>query len=221
MRRVVRLPRRNDGPPVGGPLDDVEQYYSGTVARHGPTALGVDWPNTPSQYLRFIQLLRICDFSVPLSLNDFGCGYGALLAFLAERHPEAEVHYHGIDISHAMVEAGRSLWGDCPGVDFSVGSQCRLMSDYSLASGVFNVRLGWPVDEWEAYVASILRELHSHSRKGFAVNFMLPLDGRPMEEGLYRTMPDPWLDLCEGELGCTAELVGNYGLREFTLLARP
>ena len=205
---------------MGGPQEKVEQYYSGMLARHGPTARGVDWSNAPSQYLRFVQLLKLCDFSTAFSLNDFGCGYGALLAYLGERHPGAEVEYHGIDVSAAMVDAARSLWADRRGVDFTVGSGCHVTSDYSLASGVFNVRLGWPVAEWEAYVASILRDLRSHSRLGFAVNFMLPFDDLREEEGLYRTRPEPWLDLCASELGCSTELVGQYGLREFTLLAR-
>ena len=53
------------------------------MARTGCDALGVDWPNQGSQYLRFVQLLKICDFGQPISLNDFGCGYGALLEYLA------------------------------------------------------------------------------------------------------------------------------------------
>ena len=40
----------------------VRDYYSGTIERHGPTPLGVDWPNAASQYLRFVQLLKVCDF---------------------------------------------------------------------------------------------------------------------------------------------------------------
>jgi hypothetical protein len=67
----------------------VREYYSGTIERHGPHR-AVDWPNAVSQYLRFVQLLKVCDFKRPFSLNDFGCGYGAPLEFLAIRHAEAE-----------------------------------------------------------------------------------------------------------------------------------
>ena len=119
-----------------------------------------------------------------------------------------------------MIAAAQSLWRDKTDAGFTVGSRCRRAADYSLASGVFNVRLGWPVAEWEAYVASILGDLRDNSTRGFAVNFMLPLESGPSEEGLYRTLPDPWIDFCTGKLGCTAELLTDYGLREFTLLAR-
>src|SRR5438309_8611454 len=113
----------------------VRSYYSGTLQRHGPTPRGVDWPNTVSQYLRFVQLLKLCDFEKPFSLNDFGCGYGALLAFLALRHGGAAIDYRGVDISPAMVAAARQCWSDRKGAKFAPGSRCGRVADYSLASG--------------------------------------------------------------------------------------
>jgi SAM-dependent methyltransferase len=198
----------------------VRDYYSSTIERHGPTPLGVDWPNAASQYLRFVQLLKVCDFIKPFSLNDFGCGYGALLEYLAMRHPEAEVTYHGTDISASMIAAARQRWVDKSSATFALGSQCGKMTDYSLASGVFNVRLGHPVADWEAYIESVLRDLRACSRIGFAVNFMLPHDDKPAEDELYRSRPRRWVVFCRKELGCSVRVLKDYGLREFTLLIR-
>jgi SAM-dependent methyltransferase len=197
----------------------VRTYYSAKLERHGPTPLGVDWPNAISQHLRFVQLLKLCDFTVPFSLNDFGCGYGALLEFLAMRHGGAAIDYRGIDLSPAMVAAARKCWSDRQDAKFAVGSRCGRPADYSLASGIFNVRLGHPVAEWESYVEQILSDLHQSSRIGVAVNFMRPHDTLPTEDGLYRAEPPRWIDFCE-RLGGKIELVGDYGLREFTLLIR-
>jgi len=205
---------------MSGALEKVRDYYSGTLARHGPTPLGVDWPSAASQYLRFVQLLKICDFAKPFTLNDLGCGYGALLGYFELRHPGASIAYHGVDVSPQMVEAGRSLWlRRKPATEFSVGSECRTPADYSVASGIFNVRLGCPTGEWEAYVGSVLRGLRENSKVGFSVNFMLPARAAS-EESLYGTLPERWIDFCERELACTTEQVAAYGLREFTLLAR-
>lgn len=195
-------------------------YYSGTVERHGPTPLGVDWPNAASQYLRFVQLLKICDFERPFILNDFGCGYGALLEFLAMRHAGVEIAYRGIDISAAMIDAARKRWRDRRNAEFVVGSQCGCMADYSLSSGTFNVRLGHPPADWERYVQAILSDLNASSRIGFAVNFMLPHDNRATEEELYRSRPGRWVTFCRRELGCSVRVLKHYGLREFTLLIR-
>jgi SAM-dependent methyltransferase len=196
----------------------VRDYYSGTLQRHGPTPLGVDWPNVVSQYLRFVQLLKLCRFGRPFSLNDFGCGYGALLEFLAMRHADAAVTYRGIDISPAMVAAARTRWAGNTLAEFTVGSQCAAVADYSLASGTLNVKLGHAVAEWEAYVEAILTDLAANSRIGFAVNFMLPRNEATAEPGLYRTTPERWTPFCE-RFG-RAELITGYGLREFTLVVR-
>ncbi len=40
-------------------------------------------------------------------------------------------------------------------------------------------------------------------------------------EGRYRTDPSRWTLFCQQTLGCAVELVDGYGMREFTLLARP
>jgi SAM-dependent methyltransferase len=196
----------------------VREYYSGTLQRHGTTPLGVDWPNVVSQYLRFVQLLKLCRFGQPFSLNDFGCGYGALLEFLAMRHADAAVTYRGIDISPAMVVAARARWAGNARAMFAEGSRCGALADYSLASGTLNVRLGHPVAEWETYLEAILVDLDASSRIGFAVNFMLPRDDAPAEAGLYRTAPERWTQFC-GRFG-RVELITGYGLREFTLLVR-
>jgi SAM-dependent methyltransferase len=198
----------------------VRNYYSAKVARHGPTPLGVDWPNAISQQLRFVQLLKLCDFSAPFSLSDFGCGYGALLEFLDVRHRGAPIAYHGIDISSSMVDTARGCWSKNPHATFVVGARCTRETDYALASGVFNVRLGHPVAVWESYVAEILADLNGSSRIGFAVNFMLPHDERPTEDELYRTAPERWIEFCRQQLGRNVETVRDYGLREFTLLVR-
>lgn len=199
----------------------VRAYYSNAIERYGPTALGVDWQNVASQQLRFLQLLKLCSFDTAFSLNDFGCGYGALLAYLGEWHRGSRIDYHGIDLSPAMVATARKLWAKKrPRAAFVVGSRCGQVADYSLASGVFNVRLGEPVKAWEAYVEAILADLRSNSRIGFAVNFMLPLDDAPTEEELYRTPMRRWVTFGRKELRCTVKPITGYGLREFTLLVR-
>lgn len=198
----------------------VRSYYSGKIERHGSTPLGVDWPNTVSQHLRFVQLLKLCDFTKPFSLTDFGCGYGALLEFLALRHADCPVTYRGIDLSPSMVAAAQRRWSSRPDVTFAVGSRCPQMADYVLASGIFNVRLGQPVPEWKRYVETILADMQRKSRIGFAANFMLPHDKGRTEQALYRTRPQPWIGFCRKQLGCEVELLTDYGLREFTLLVR-
>src|SRR5438874_9086359 len=91
----------------GRVYSDVEAYYGARVAKHGATPLGVDWSCWATQNLRFVQLLKLCDFSQAFALNDIGCGYGALAAYLAMRHATVVIDYLGVDLSQAMIRRAR------------------------------------------------------------------------------------------------------------------
>lgn len=199
----------------------IEAYYEDKVARHGAIPLGVDWTCAPTQELRFVQLLKLCDFSRPVSLNDVGCGYGALTGFIARRYPQAEIDYLGVDLSRAMIGRARRRHRGMAGRRFVVGSDIPRIADYGVASGVMNVMLDHPRPLWEEFVADTLRGMHASSRLGFAVNFKAEKPGGVETAGLYRTAPAPWIAFCRQILGCTADVVDGYGMREFTLLVRP
>jgi SAM-dependent methyltransferase len=214
-----------DGDSFGHLYSDVEAYYGARVAKHGATPRGVDWSCQATQSLRFVQLLKICDFSTPFALNDLGCGYGALCAFLAMRHSNFEVDYLGIDLSSAMISRARRRFSR-PDRRFRVGKAASRIADYSVASGIMNVNVGYPRAVWEGFLAEMLRNMRDTSRRGFSVNFISDSDAAdPSTDSsvpsLYRTSPAPWIRFCERDLGCSVETIDNYGMKEFTLLARP
>ena len=206
-------------------LDDVyrqiAQYYTQKVRRYGPTPLGVDWSCVPTQALRFRKLLALCNFDAPFSLNDIGCGYGALLDYLALYHPQSSIDYLGIDLSSAMVRHAEKRWaGDL--IQFHYGGESPRPADYSIASGIFNVMLDQPIPIWERHIETTLIHLRATSSKGFAVNFVHQPDaGVRAKAGLYCADPMQWIDFCEKSLGSEVHLIDDYGMSEFTLLIRP
>jgi SAM-dependent methyltransferase len=211
--------------PSPADLDDayrqVAQYYTRKLRRFGINPLGVDWSCAPTQALRFRKLLRLCDFDRPFSLNDLGCGYGALLDYLALFHPQTHVDYLGIDVSRAMVLAAERRWrGNL--ACFHCGRESPRSADYSIASGIFNVMLDQPKPLWEELVEGTLFRLREASRKGFAVNFVhLPKNGEMARSGLYCADPTRWIEFCETRLDSEVFLIDTYGMSEFTLLVTP
>lgn len=202
-------------------LRRVEAYYSRKVTQYGPSPAGVDWASHAEQELRFDQLLKVCDFSDPFSLNDLGCGYGALLAHLGRHHPGTAVDYLGIDVSAAMIWHAQRCLGCSESQRFVVGHRIPRVADYTVVSGIFNVRLSEPTDAWRRLIRSILPQISTHSRKGFAINFMCRSVRRPRtSQGLYLTRPENWTDYCEHTFGVSVQVLCGYGLPEFTLLAR-
>jgi SAM-dependent methyltransferase len=199
----------------------VESYYSEKITAFGPVPRGADWNSIITQEVRFLQLLRICNFSAPFALNDVGCGYGALFSHLTRYHSETDIDYLGFDVSPAMINHADSLQRDLSRAGFMVANASPRIADYSVASGIFNVRLDHPLDKWERYVGKTLIDMHAGSRLGFAVNFMTPGAFDESPQGLYCTTPNPWVRFCENQLGSSAQVIADYGLREFTLLVRP
>src|SRR5260370_17973230 len=100
---------RSDDLRLDGVHAGVAGYYTRKIQRYGATPLGVDWTCLATQALRFVQLLRVCKFSAGFSLNDVGCGYGALVGYLAQYHADTEIDYLGIDLSLAMIRRPKRL----------------------------------------------------------------------------------------------------------------
>jgi SAM-dependent methyltransferase len=195
----------------------VARYYSRRLDIHGTTPLGVDWISESSQQLRFTQLLRVLDGGQP-TIIDYGCGYGALAQRLIA--DGRDFRYVGFDISAAMVEAAKSLIED---------SRCRFTTDqkdighadFTVASGIFNVRLHTPESDWHDYVASTLDEIAACSDRGFALNMLTRYADPPlMRDDLYYADPARYFQFCKERYSRNVALLHDYDLYEFTLLVR-
>lgn len=202
--------------PQGDLLGAVAQYYSKKVQTYGATPHGADWSCLPTQEMRFVQLLKVCKFDAPIRLNDIGCGYGALRTFLGKRYRHKVIDYLGIDISAAMIARAQQRWKNRANTAFEIASGGFRAADYSVASGVFNVKLDLPDAQWERVIRLTLQEMHASSRRGFAVNFLTPVPGCAPQ--LYCAPPDVWVGYCERTFQADVALIANYGMREYTLL---
>lgn len=200
-------------------LSAVETYYSGRLREHGASARGVDWNSIESQHLRFAQLVRCLDPRGRFSINDFGCGYGELAVYLAQRGLDST--YVGFDISPAMVGAALEHTRDHAGCTFTSNLTELPVADYTVASGLFNVKLETPAAAWEHYVWETIALLDNHSRGAFAFNMLTAhSDAHRMRADLFYADPAAVLDRCLRTLSRHTALVHDYGLYEFTVVVR-
>jgi len=200
-------------------LSNVEQYYTAKLAEHGARAQGVDWSSESSQLLRFEKLLTVCDLSVPFSLIDYGCGYGALLPFLRERR--AAVQYAGLDVSEAMITAARRLHGEGTDIRFLTDESRLDQADFCVASGIFNVKLEASEADWEEYIFATVDRIAALSTKGFAFNMLTSYsDNDRRRPYLYYGNPAYWFDVCKRHHSRFVTLYHDYPLWEFTLVVR-
>jgi SAM-dependent methyltransferase len=205
---------------VANLLVDVATYYAEKLAEHGDTPRGVDWNGEESQMVRFAQLCKIIDSKTPnFSLNDLGCGYGALLEYLREEH--AACTYLGVDVSLEMIKVAEQRHAAANRARFITAAVPDEVADYGLASGIFNVRLGRSDAEWFDYLQNTLDVLDRTSSLGFAFNCLTSYsDEDKKRDYLYYADPCRLFDLCKRRYSRQVALLHDYGLYEFTILVR-
>lgn len=200
-------------------LSNVDRYYSQKLAAYGATARGVDWNSPESQRLRFRQLMSVCDCRVGFTINDYGCGYGALADHLREQ--DYSFRYCGFDISAQMIAKAEELHSGIDEVSFVNAESSLAPADYTVASGVFNVKEETPVEEWHEYVLHTLAAMNGLSTKGFAFNALTKYsDPSLMRPDLYYADPLFFFDYCKVNFSRFVSLIHDYPLYEFTLLVR-
>lgn len=200
-------------------LAEVADYYSSKLAQHGDTPRGVDWNGEESQVLRFEQLSKVIDQPAGFSLNDLGCGYGALYDYLNPRFQNFS--YEGCDVSGDMIHAAQKRYASNLNAHFAVAAYPPQTADFGIASGIFNVRLGRNDAEWRDYLEDMLDVLNLTSHRGFAFNCLTSYsDADKMRDYLYYADPCALFDLCKRRYSRHVALLHDYGLYEFTILVR-
>jgi len=198
-------------------LTDVRGYYDAKIQTHGPGARGVDWNSEASQQLRFKQLLKICADAGPFTLTDYGCGYGALLAYAAGM--DRMILYRGFDVSEQMIMRARELHAGRSRCEFFTDAGQLVPTDYTVASGIFNVRLNHDAASWQAYLLDTLCRLDACSTRGFAFNALTSYSDPPrMRPDLYYADPCVLFHYCKHRFSRNVALLHDYGLYEFTIL---
>ena len=136
------------------------------------------------------------------------------------RQLDADVTYTGFDVSAAMLDHARSSHARPPHVLFVAREDELTPADYTVASGIFNVKLDVPTAEWERYVLSTLDVLARLSVRGFAFNMLTSYsDPDRVRPDLYYADPLVYFDRCKSYARNVA-LLHDYGLYEFTMIVR-
>lgn len=200
-------------------LRDVDDYYSAKIREHGLTPSGVDWNGEESQIIRFQQLMKIVVDECSFSINDLGCGYGALLDYFENRFQKFS--YFGVDVSGDMIRAAVERYRDIAHARFTVSKTLENVSDYSVASGIFNVRLKRSDGEWWTYFTNTLDMMNENSTHGFSFNCLTKYsDAEKKREYLYYADPCELFDWCKRRYSKQVALLHDYGLYEFTIIVR-
>lgn len=200
-------------------LVGVEALYTANLAEHGTSSASVGWPDPEAQRVRFDKLAYVIDSARPagpITVNDWGCGYGAMFRYLDERFTLEG--YTGYDISSEMLAAARGHVDD-PRARWVRGSEVTETADYGFVSGTFNVRMKASDAAWQLYIEDTLRQLAERSRRGFAFNLLTSyVDWR--KDDLFYADPAHFFRFCRENISRYVTLLHDYPLYEWTIVVR-
>lgn len=200
-------------------ISSVSEYYTRTLDEYGLTPRGVDWNNEHGQLLRFEQLSKIIYPFEQFSVNDIGCGYGAYNLFLSTRYENYD--YYGYDISEKMIDAAKEKNYALHSCKFEVSNTPKAVCDYSIASGIFNIKLATPNERWLGYIKEVIMDLNEKSSRGFSFNCLTSYSHpEKMKDHLYYANPLDIFDFCKRFCSINVALLHDYDLYEFTILVK-
>ena len=195
------------------------RYYGDRIREFGATHRGVDWSTEASQILRFGQLLRLVDPAQLSGINDFGCGYGALVTYL--RQLGCQCRYTGFDISESMIAHAMSLHAADRMCSFTTNLDAVERAEFTVASGVFNVKQNYGDGDWQDYVLANIATMDRLSERGFAFNMLSSYsDAARRRADLFYGTPGFFFDYCKTNFSSAVALLHDYPLYEFTIVVR-
>jgi SAM-dependent methyltransferase len=199
-------------------IEKINQYYTDKIRQYGASPAGVDWNGIESQEKRFEQLVKVLVDDNNCSLLDYGCGYGGLLEYL--KQTRKSIQYNGFDISIDMLKEAKEKHGE-KDINWFENLDENFSADYTVASGLFNVKLESDYQTWEKYIFSILDKISQISQKGFAFNMLTSYsDLAYMKEYLYYGSPEFYFKHCKINYSNHVSLLHDYGLYEFTIIVK-
>ena len=201
-------------------FDQAKNYFEERLTDHGATARGVDWKSESAQELRFSQLMKVINPEKAFTLLDYGCGYGALAEFIIRTgYPMAE--YYGFDVLESMIAVARDGQEHPASCTFTSKYEDLIPVDYTIASGIFNLKLEVPYETWTEYVLSELHKMNRLSIKGFSFNMLTKYsDMDYMRPHLYYADPCFLFDYCKRNFARNVALLHDYEAYDFTILVR-
>ncbi|MCT7912431.1 class I SAM-dependent methyltransferase [Arcobacter lacus] len=149
-----------------------------------------------------------------------GCGYGKYFEYLKKNFQSFT--YTGYDLSEEMIKNANTLYKNTEANFIKIENLSQIkQADYSIASGIFGVKMQYSKTQWLSYILTTLEKMNEKSSKGFAFNMLtMYSDKEYMKDNLYYADPLFIFDYCKKNFSKQVSLLHDYGIYEFTILLR-
>lgn len=201
---------------------DLKNYYDHHLDSHGHSAMGVGWKNEAAQQIRFDQLAKVIESTSGFTINDLGCGIGDLYKYLSAKQDQS-FEYYGYDVLESMLHVANTRFAESKNAHWIKMDKADelLEADYTIASGIFNLKYTIERSAWMDYILETLKQMNLKSKRGLAFNMLTTYSDKEfMKDELFYSDPLFFFDFCKRNFSRDVALLHDYREYDFTILVR-
>lgn len=203
------------------PYRKIADHYEGCFDKHGPTHLGVDWPNQHDLHKRYrVMLDLIPENKFPCSFLDFGCGAGLMAGWLKKEELLHLLDYYGCDISQKFVDHCKEKFKETVEefflLDATKNPEQLPTFDYIIMNGVFTMKVGLSQEQMWDHFCQLISIVFSKATKGIAFNLMSKQVDWERDD-LFHVSLDQLAFFLTKQLSRHFVIRNDYGLYEYTV----
>ena len=210
MNEIIEIPEL---------LKPVADSYQWAIKKYGPVHRAVAWRDRERQQRRFNIFAGVFSHTTNrdnITINDLGCGYGAMFNTYKKLPQFTNGKYFGYDISDAMIEAAKKKEDD-PRALFIQSHKATENADYSFVSGTYNMKMDADEDEWLKYIEESIMHLWSKTKISMGFN-MLNIESPLRENTLYYADPNHFIKFCKKHLSGSVNMINLLHPNEFIIV---
>lgn len=219
MEKLINISQNSEKTPEI--LKPIADCFNWSMKRYGPNHRAVAWRDAKRQIRRFQIFIGLLSYDTSrdnISINDLGCGYGAMFKSLKVLPQFNNGTYFGYDISDEMLSTARKEISD-PRCIFIKSHIATEKADYSFVSGTYNMRMNSNNEEWLTYIKMNLEQLWTKTQIGLGFN-MLNIESPLRDKTLFYADPNYFVDFCKNHLSEKVSLSKILNPNEFVIFVR-
>ena len=202
-------------------LKPVARSYEWSIHKYGPIHRAAAWRDEKRQQRRFDIFTGLLAYDTNrdnVTINDLGCGYGAMFDTFRKLPQFNNGTYFGYDISKSMIKAAEIKISD-PRALFILNHKATENADYSFVSGTYNMKMAANEDEWLGYIEESIGQLWSKTKISMGFN-MLNIESPLRENTLYYADPAHFMNFCQKNLKANVRMINLLHPNEFVIFIR-
>lgn len=196
----------------------IAKKYNIRFAKLGATPEASLWFSEERQFLRFKIISDVLDQALlgsKFSINDIGCGYGALFPYLIKRFPNKKFTYTGIDIAEKPIKFCKDIYSETNSI-FNVGNIPNNNCDFSVMSGTYNYAPVQSSHLWQRYLFENLKKIWEISDRGIIFNISVAKEARITSQNISYFNKENVKSFCNDNLGKTSLFISDKLPKEAT-----